>query len=102
MDLDARGLDNSSTSTFYCWGDDPSEASTHEDVFSVVVNWEIANYFSQPEGKIDPQSFPAIYCLNPPKHDGCPIGICPNPDIAGPLVRIASKFSLSPRKRMRI
>ncbi|KAF9782943.1 hypothetical protein BJ322DRAFT_1073515 [Thelephora terrestris] len=89
-DLDPRGLSNSSTSTFYCWDEDPSEASTHEDVFSMVVNWDIVNYFSQPEGRIDPQSFPAIYCLNPPQHDGCPIGICPNPDIAGPLVRIAN------------
>jgi len=30
-----------------------------------------------------------VYCLNPPGDDGCPIGICPNPDIAGVLVRTA-------------
>jgi hypothetical protein len=64
----------------------------HEDVFSMVVNLDMVRYFSQPEGKINPQSFPAIYCLNPPMHDDCPVGICPNPDIAGPLVRIASAF----------
>jgi hypothetical protein len=31
-----------------------------------------------------------VYCLNPPA-DICPFGFCPNPDIAGPLVRIASE-----------
>ena len=33
----------------------------------------------------------AAYCSNPPEDDGCPYGPCPNPDIAGPLVRIASE-----------
>ena len=31
------------------------------------------------------------YCSNPPKDDGCPHSPCPNPDVAGPLVRIASE-----------
>ncbi|KAI0071526.1 hypothetical protein K474DRAFT_608040 [Panus rudis PR-1116 ss-1] len=30
------------------------------------------------------------YCLNPPSDDTCSFGYCPNGDIAGPLVRIAS------------
>ena len=34
----------------------------------------------------------ALYCVNPPDDDGCPIGICPNPDVAGTLLRIARKF----------
>jgi len=42
----------------------------------------------------------AIYCVNPPEDDGCPIGICPNPDIAGPLLRIARKFPLLFLRRM--
>ena len=33
----------------------------------------------------------AAYCLNPPGDDSCLYGFCPNPDIAGPLVRIASE-----------
>lgn len=32
----------------------------------------------------------AAYCLNPPADDDCPFGFCPNPDIAGSLVRIAN------------
>jgi hypothetical protein len=96
MDLELRSLSNSSTSAFYCWAEDPREASTHDDVFSMTVDWDMVNYFSQPEGKIDPSSFVAIYCLNPPKDDGCPVGLCPNPDISGLLVRIAREFSYSP------
>jgi len=65
----------------------------HEDVFSMTVDWGMVNYFSQPESRIKPDSFLAIYCLNPSKDDGCPVGVCPNPDIAGPLVRIARMFS---------
>ncbi|CAL1708936.1 unnamed protein product [Somion occarium] len=30
------------------------------------------------------------YCVNPASDDSCPFGYCPNGDIAGPLVRIAS------------
>jgi len=67
----------------------------HEDVFSMTVNWEMVNYFSQPEGRIDRASFAAIYCLNPLGDDNCPVGICPNPDIAGSLVRIARTSLLS-------
>jgi len=94
MDLEPRKLSNTSgISEFFCWAEDPREASTHDDVFSMTVDWDMANYFSQPEGKIDPSSFVAIYCLNPQKDDDCPVGLCPNPDIAGPLVRIACEFS---------
>jgi len=72
----------------------------HEDVFSMTVDREMVNYFSRLESRINPASFLEIYCLNPPKDDGCPVGICPNPDIAGPLVRIARKFSFSFLRRM--
>ena len=39
----------------------------------------------------DYKRYLAAYCLNPPTDDGCPFGFCPNPDIAGLLVRIASE-----------
>ena len=39
----------------------------------------------------DVKSFLSVYCLNAPADDICPFGFCPNPDIAGPLVRIASE-----------
>lgn len=94
MDLDLRRVSGTSSSTFYCWAEDPREASMHDDVFSMTVNREMVNYFSQPEGRIDLGSFVAIYCANPLKDDDCPVGVCPNPDIAGPLVRIARKFLL--------
>ena len=42
----------------------------------------------------------SLYCVNPPEDDHCLIGICPNPDIAGTLLRIARKFSLSFPPRM--
>jgi hypothetical protein len=32
-----------------------------------------------------------VHCLNPPSEDICPFGFCPNPDIAGPLVRFSSE-----------
>ena len=40
----------------------------------------------------DVKSYLTVYCLNPPADDVCPFGFCPNPDIAGPLVRIASEL----------
>jgi len=94
MDLEPRRIGDS-PSTLYCWAEDPREASMHEDVFSISVNRNMLNYFSQPGGRIDPTSFVAIYCLNPVGDDNCPVGICPNPDIAGVLVRIARTFSVS-------
>ena len=39
---------------------------------------------------IDP--YLSVYCVYPPDDDGCPLGVCPNPDIAGPLVRAASEL----------
>ena len=33
-----------------------------------------------------------VYCTNPAEDDGCPVGMCPNPDVAGTLLRIARKF----------
>ena len=39
----------------------------------------------------DVKSYLTVYCLNAPSDDVCPFGFCPNPDIAGPLVRIASE-----------
>ena len=71
----------------------------HQDVFSMTVNQDMVNYFSLSEGHIDPRSFAAIYCLNPLKDDNCPVGICPNPDIAGVLVRYACMSFVSFLKR---
>lgn len=42
---------------------------------------------------LDVKSYLTVYCLNPPADDACPFGFCPNPDIAGPLVRIASELT---------
>ena len=39
--------------------------------------------------------FTAYCALGPPRDDDCPFGFCPNPDIAGSLVRVASKLSSS-------
>ena len=58
------------------------------------------NNYTQAGDKLEYASAVAIYCLNPPEDDGCPLGICPNPDIAGPLLRIARKFPLSCFRRM--
>ena len=35
----------------------------------------------------------AAYCVNPPADDDCPFGYCPNSDIAGSLVRVASELA---------
>ncbi|KAF9653696.1 hypothetical protein BDM02DRAFT_3107670 [Thelephora ganbajun] len=37
----------------------------------------------------------ATYCLSPAPDDSCPFGFCPNPDVAGPLVRIATYVTTS-------
>jgi len=81
---------------FYCWAEDPKEAPTHEGVFPMNADWDMVNNFSRRAGGISQD--PKVYCLDPPKQDprGCPIGICPNPDIDGPLVRIAREFSFLP------
>ena len=39
------------------------------------------------------KQFVTVYCLNPPAEDICPFGFCPNPDIAGPLVRFSSELT---------
>jgi len=41
----------------------------------------------------DLKSYLSVYCLNPPSDDVCPFYVCPNADIAGPLVRIASELT---------
>jgi len=99
MDLEPRRV-GILPSTFFCWAEDPREASMHEDVFSMTVNRNMVDYFSQPGGNVNPTSFVAIYCLNPIGDDNCPVGICPNPDIAGVLVRVARMFSVSFLQRM--
>ena len=43
----------------------------------------------------DYRPYLAAYCVKPPADDSCPFGFCPNPDIAGPLVRVASELALS-------
>lgn len=42
---------------------------------------------------MDYNPYIAAYCLRPPADDDCPFGFCPNPDIAGSLVRVASEFT---------
>ena len=42
----------------------------------------------------------AAYCMNPPADDDCPFGFCSNMDIAGPLVRVASKLTFSATRAM--
>ncbi|KAK7691908.1 hypothetical protein QCA50_005313 [Cerrena zonata] len=38
----------------------------------------------------DENLYRQAYCVAPPSDDNCAFGYCPNPDIAGPLVRIAT------------
>jgi len=66
------------------------------------VDWDVVDHISRLVGKISPSSFVAIYCLNPLKDVDYPVGICPNPDIAGSLLRIARKFVLSFLQQMDI
>jgi hypothetical protein len=54
---------------------------------SVTTN--MLNFLNLTGGDVKP--YLQVYCLNPPEDDICPFGFCPNPDIAGPLVRIASE-----------
>jgi len=69
--------------------------------WAYAVQYMINNY-TEAGGKAERTLFNTIYCTNPPEDDGCPVGICPNPDIAGPLLRIARKFPLSFLRRMAI
>jgi hypothetical protein len=85
---------------YTCRADDPSQGSMDYGDFHALTSLDMVRYFSSNDGRIDPTSFVAIYCLNPPKDDDCPVGICPNPDVAGPLLRIARKFSFSSLQRM--
>ena len=58
--------------------------------FSMNITADMANYL----GNIDYESkFLALSCLS--DDSSCLLGICPNPDIAGALLRIARKLSLS-------
>lgn len=41
----------------------------------------------------DYKQYISVYCLNPPTDDDCPFGFCPNPDVSGPLVRVASELT---------
>jgi len=70
-----------------------------ENGWTAAVLNMIGNY-TQVDGGIDYSLIVSIYCVNPQKDDFCLVGICPNPDIAGPLLRIARKFSLSFLPRM--
>ena len=91
------GLQNGSSwlssPVFYCWPD--TRAVLTHDFCSVTFNSGTVNYCSQMGDDYYSASFETIYCLNPQNDDNCPVGICPNPDIAGKLLRIARKFSLS-------
>ena len=59
-----------------------------ENNCSVTEN--MVNFLNLSGTVIDVKPYLTVYCLNPPADDDCPFGFCPNPDIAGPLVRIAS------------
>lgn len=49
-----------------------------------------SNYWVNCLNLTDISKYVAAYCTNPPKDDSCPFDFCPNPEIAGPLVRIAN------------
>lgn len=55
----------------------------------------MVNFLNLSGTDIDIRPFLTVYCLNPPVDDACPFGLCPNPDIAGPLVRISSGLTPS-------
>ena len=77
------------TDCFYPNGDGWYDAfkENHCSVTSNMVNF--LNLTENPAWYLD------AYCLRPPANDDCPFGFCPNPDIAGPLVRVASELTLS-------
>lgn len=62
-------------------GFDSSNASCNIPTFSMFQFLNITS----------PEDYFQLYCINPPD-DSCSFGYCPNSDIAGPAVRIASKF----------
>ena len=65
------------------------------------VTMQMAQYYLQVTGKdLTTETTNNVYCTNPPKEGPCLNGICPNPDIAGTVLRISRKFSLSFLSRM--
>jgi hypothetical protein len=84
---------DSSSTMYTCRVNNPSLESMGYGDFYAFTNLDIVNYFSSKDGQIDPASFIKYYCSNQLEVSGCPAGICPNPDIAGMLLRIARKFS---------
>jgi len=54
------------------------------------VTDNMVNFLNLSGSNINVKPFLTVYCLNPPSDDGCPFGFCPNPDIAGPLVRFSN------------
>lgn len=75
-----------------CSAKNPSGDPVPPLVFSVYVEPYKVSYFSLLGDQTNLASLVKIYCLNPPPNDGCPVDVCPNPDIAGMLVRIARAF----------
>jgi hypothetical protein len=63
------------------WGDWQTECK------NVPITAAMVSFLNLTKSK---NSYFAAYCLNPPNDDSCPFGYCPQPDITGPLVRIAS------------
>jgi len=61
--------------------------------FNTVV--DVAGNFSKAEDAAYYALVVTLYCAQPPDDDDCPIGVCPNPDVAGTLLRIARRFPLS-------
>lgn len=59
--------------------------------YNCSVTNSMVNFLNLSRPEITGQPFLSVYCLNPPADDDCPFGLCPNPDIAGPLVRFSSR-----------
>jgi len=53
-----------------------------------TVSWPMYQFLN-----MTADNYNSFYCLNPPG-DSCAFGYCPNPDVASPAVRAASKCSL--------
>ena len=64
------------------------------EINNCSVTSNMVNFLNLSGSDINIKPFLTVYCLNPPADDVCPFGFCPNPDIAGPLVRFSSEFTL--------
>ena len=63
-----------------CWGHGSTNATCNVPTFPMFQFLNVTT----------PEAYFQLYCINPPD-DSCSFGYCPNSDIAGPAVRIASE-----------